>query len=182
MALLEILEAPHPILSKKARIVAPDEFGAPLERLIGDMAESMYAAPGVGLAAPQVGDPRRILVADPGDEDEANDGKRRRGAEFVAMINPTILQHEGALTWEESCLSVPEFYVDVKRYKRVLVAWQDVNGAPQERWYQDYPAIVIQHELDHLEGVTLLDRASRLKRSRYIARKKKVGASAELPV
>jgi peptide deformylase len=180
MALLEILEAPHPILSKKARPVRPDEFGPELERLVGDMAESMYAAPGVGLAAPQVGDARRILVADPGEEEEGRDGRRRRGEQFVAMVNPTLLEREGAMSWEESCLSVPEFYVDVQRFRRVKVAWQDLQGAPQERWYEDYAAIVIQHEMDHLEGVTLLDRASRLKRSRYIARKKKSGAQAEL--
>ena len=173
MALLDIIEAPHPILAAKAREVREDEFGPALEQRVADMAETMYAAPGVGLAAPQVSDSRRIIVADPGEEDRENDGKRRRGEQFVAMVNPRIVATEGTLLWEESCLSVPEFYIDVKRAKRIQVAWRDASGTPRERWFEDFPAIVIQHELDHLDGVTLLDKASRLKRSRYVSRKKK---------
>jgi peptide deformylase len=107
MALLPILSAPHPVLSAKARKVRPDEFGAELLRLLDDMAETMYAAPGVGLAAPQIGDSRRILVADPGFEGE--EGARRKGVDLVYMVNPEIIEASATkIKWEESCLSVPD--------------------------------------------------------------------------
>ena len=170
MSLLPILEAPDPILSRPAREVGMDEFGPDLQRFINDMAETMYAAPGVGLAAPQVGDGRRILVANlKGDVDEES------RADFVAMINPVIVERsEELICWEESCLSVPEFELDVDRNLRIRVTWKDVSGQSQEDWFEEFPAVVLQHEMDHLDGVTLLDRSSRLKRSRYVKRQKKL--------
>lgn len=173
MAILPILEAPHPILSKKARPVRDDEFTPALEKLLADMAETMYAAPGVGLAAPQIGDSRRILVADPGNQED-DDGEKH--LDLLLMVNPVIAERSREkITYEESCLSVPEYYLDVKRAKRIRVTWQDAKGAPQERWFEDFPAIVLQHEMDHLEGVTLLEHSSRLKRSRYLIRRRKRG-------
>lgn len=177
MALLDILEAPHPILSQKARPVRDDEFGAALVKLLDDMAETMYAAPGVGLAAPQVADSRRILVADPGFEGE--DGELRKGVELVHMVNPVITQRSKELIkWEESCLSVPEYEVGVKRNKTITVQWRDGQGEAHERVYDGFPAVVIQHEMDHLDGKTLLDHSSRLKRSRYLKRQIKARKQA----
>jgi peptide deformylase len=176
MALLPILSAPHPVLSAKARAVRPDEFGPPLLRLLDDMAETMYAAPGVGLAAPQVGDGRRILVADPGFEGE--EGQRRRGQDLVYMVNPEVIEASATrIKWDESCLSVPDLNQSVERSDRVVIRFQGADGATEERTYEGFAAVVMQHELDHLEGVTLLDRSSLLKRSRYLQKQKKKAAA-----
>ena len=171
MAILAILEAPHPILSRKAREVGAGEFNASLHQLLADMAESMYAAPGVGLAAPQVGDSRRILVADPGNQEDENGEKYQ---DLLMMVNPELIERSReTIIYEESCLSVPEYYIDIKRAKRIAVRWQDADGARREREFEDFAAIVIQHELDHLSGITLLEHSSRFKRSRYLLRRKK---------
>ena len=168
MAILNILKAPHPILSKKASPVPEQDFGPDLERFVMDMVETMYDAPGVGLAAPQVGRSQRILVADPGNDE----GKAPR--KLYKMINPSIIDHgKEKITYEESCLSVPAFYLKMKRYKRIHVQWQDAFGNLKKEWFEEFPAIVIQHEMDHLQGVTLLDRSSAFKRSRYISKRKK---------
>jgi len=171
MAILNIIEAPHPILSKRARPVRDDEFTDALRQQLQDMAETMYAAPGVGLAAPQVSDSRRILVADPGNQEDDNGEKH---ADLMLMVNPEIVaRSRDKITYEESCLSVPEFYLDIKRARRIQVRWQDGDGAVHERWFEGFPSIVLQHEMDHLNGKTLLEHSSRFKRSRYISRKKK---------
>ncbi len=169
MAVLDILTAPHPTLEKRARDVEPDEFGPDLERRVSDMAETMYAAPGVGLAAPQVNDARRLLVLDPGEKEE-------RGRRFFAMANPKILEHgEDFIDWNETCLSVPEFEIELRRWRRVKIGWQDPkDGAPREGWFEDYEAVIVQHELDHLDGTVLLDKASKFKRSWYLRRASKV--------
>ena len=171
MAILPILEAPHPILSRKTRLVEADEFNDALRQLLADMAETMYAAPGVGLAAPQVGDSRRILVADPGNQED-DDGEKV--LDLLLMVNPVIAERSREkITYEESCLSVPEYYLDVKRARRVQVKWLDGTGTAKERWFEDFASIVLQHEMDHLEGITLLEHSSRLKRSRYMIRRRK---------
>lgn len=175
MAVLEILTVPHPLLTKKCRPVEPQEFGPELKKFISDLAETMYAAPGVGLAAPQVGDLRRIIVADPGnskkEEDEAGRPTRPR---FVAMINPMIVEaSKEKMVYEEGCLSVPEFYTDLTRPKRALIRWLDEEGKPQQQWFEGYDAIVVQHEMDHLEGTVILDRASGFKRSRYLSKRQR---------
>ncbi len=175
MAVLEIIEAPHPILAKKARLVREDELGDALQKHLEDMAETMYAAPGVGLAAPQVSDSRRILVADPGFDDEET-GKTKKGVELVYMVNPEIVERDGKITWEESCLSVPEFYVEVNRAQRIKVRWTDAHGEQQEGVFEEFPAVVIQHEMDHLNGVILLDKATGFRRRRYIKKVKKARA------
>jgi len=175
VAILPILEAPHPVLSRKARAVQPEEFGSGLEILLSDMAQTMYAAPGVGLAAPQVGDSRRILVANLEGDEDAESQER-----LILMVNPEIIERsEEAITWEESCLSVPEYDLDVTRSRGIRVRWQDGMGGSHEDWFELFPAVVLQHEMDHLDGVTLLDHSSRLKRSRYIARQKKRRAQGE---
>ena len=169
MAILPILEAPHPALSTRARDVEPDEFGSELERHTSNMAETMYAAPGVGLAAPQVGDGRRILVANLKGDVDADSTK-----ELIVMINPVIIERSTRMIrWEESCLSVPGFDLNVDRHHRIHMEWFDVAGDAQKGWFEEFSAVVLQHEVEHLDGVTLLDHSSRLKRGRYMARRKK---------
>ena len=180
MALLPILEAPHPVLKKKAREVREDEFGAELAQHFEDMAETMYAAPGVGLAAPQVNDSRRILVADPGFDGE--DGEANKGEQLVYMANPVIVSRsKETITWSEACLSVPEYSQDIRRSKEIVVRFQDATGAEFERTFVDFPSVVIQHEMDHLDGVTLLEHSSRFKRNRYIQKQKKLQAGKGKP-
>ncbi len=175
MAILEIIEAPHPMLEKKAREVRSDEFGGALKVHVSDMAETMYAAPGVGLAAPQIGDSRRIVVLDPGEK--ANRGKR-----FFGMVNPRITERSNeTILWWETCLSVPELEVEVKRNKRITVVWQDaLDGSEQTAGFEEYEAVIVQHELDHLEGTVLLDRVSGFKRRRYIQRVARARKNKEL--
>lgn len=169
MAILDIITVPDPRLSQRARPVREDEFGETLEQRLRDMAETMYAAPGVGLAAPQVADLRRYLVADPADEEAGE----KRGAEYVAMVNPEILEtSEDTLRTEEGCLSVPDFWEHVTRPRVARIRWRDPTGESHERTFEGWPAVVIQHEIDHLYGTTLLDKVSRFKRSRYLRARK----------
>jgi peptide deformylase len=165
VAVLDIITAPHPVLELRAREVQDDEFGRALKQLTSDMAETMYAAPGVGLAAPQVSDPRRVVVLDPGEGDE-------RARRFFAMVNPKIVERSrDKIPWVETCLSVPEFEVEIQRNRRVKVVWRaPEDGSEVSGWFEEYEAVIVQHELDHLEGTILLDRASRFKRSRYMKR------------
>ncbi len=181
MAVLEILTVPHPALTRKCRLVGPDEFTDGLRTFISDLAETMYAAPGVGLAAPQVGDLRRIIVTDPGNakREEDESGKPRR-PRFAAMVNPVVLEaSRERILWEEGCLSVPDFNEDVARPRRVLIRWLDERGASHQNWFEDYDAIVVQHEMDHLEGTVILDKVSRLKKSRYLSRRLKARSRDE---
>jgi len=175
MALLTILEAPHPVLTAKAVEVTADEFNASLATLVSNMAETMYAAPGVGLAAPQVGDSRRILVANlKGDLDEDSRD------ECIVMINPVFLERsDEMIRWDESCLSVPEFDLDVDRHFRIRLKWRDVAGDEQEGVFEEFAAVVLQHEIDHLDGVTLLDKSSRRKKGRYLKKRKKFHRNRE---
>lgn len=170
MALLHIITVPDPRLSKPARPVRPDEFGAALDQKTRDMAETMYAAPGVGLAAPQVADLRRFLVADPAQEEEG----QRRGASFVVMVNPEITERSKETSrFEEGCLSVPDFWEKFERPNTVRIQWQDALGNPHEQVFEGYAAVVVQHEIDHLDGVTILDKVSRFRRSRYLRARQK---------
>ena len=184
MAVLGILTVPNPILAKKCRPVGPDEFGEDLQRFLSDLAETMYAAPGVGLAAPQVGDLRRIIVVDPGNSTkEQDEDGRPTNPRFCAMVNPVVLEaSKDKVVWEEGCLSVPDFNEDLARPRRVHVRWLDEFGRPQQRWFEEYDAVVVQHEMDHLEGTVILDHVSRLKKGRYLQRRSKVrvGREAEL--
>lgn len=162
MSTLPILTAPHPVLSRKARDVREDELGPELARLLSDMAETMYAAPGVGLAAPQVGDGRRVIVVD--------SGKRTPGTSgLLKMVNPKIIaRSREKITWDETCLSVPDFEVNVERHKNITVRWLTAEGEPKEADFHDFEAVIIQHELDHLMGTVLLDKVSAFRRSRYL--------------
>jgi peptide deformylase len=132
------------------------EFGATLGRLVDDLFDTMYAAPGIGLAATQVDAHERVIVADVSpDRDQP-----------LVLINPLILSREGESTVEEGCLSVPEIFDDVTRAARVRVRAQDRAGQFFERDFEDILAVCVQHELDHLEGKLFVDYLSDLRRER----------------
>ncbi len=165
MAILPILTAPNPILLRKARDVRDDEFGPALDALCDDMAATMYEAPGVGLAAPQIGDGRRIVVVDAGE---------KAGGVLIKMINPTIVARSAELIpWTETCLSVPEFDVEVDRAKHITVEWKTPDGQARRADFHEFEAVIVQHELDHLAGTILLDKVSAFRRSRYLSRAKR---------
>jgi peptide deformylase len=154
MALRTILEYPDPRLRTRARPVT--EFDASLNTLIEDMLETMYAAPGIGLAATQVDVHRRVIVID----------ISKDHSEPLVVINPEILAREGEASTEEGCLSVPGIFDDVKRAARIRLRSHDKTGVVLERDYDDILAVCIQHELDHLEGKLFVDYLSDLKRER----------------
>jgi peptide deformylase len=154
MALRTILEFPDPRLRTRARPVT--EFDAALGALIDDLLETMYAAPGIGLAATQVDVHQRVIVIDSSSD--------RSGQ--LTLVNPVILASEGEERTEEGCLSVPGIFDEVKRAAQVRVRAQDRTGAVFERDYDDILAVCIQHEMDHLEGKLFVDYLSDLKRER----------------
>lgn len=169
MALLKVLKAPNPILKKKARPVGEAEFGYELEEFVNSMLDTMYAENGIGLAAPQVGDLRRILVAEPRFKDEDPDG-----VPLFIMINPEItLRSDDMIGCEEGCLSLPGFLFPVPRHKKINVKWRTPTGEAMSRTLSDFHSIVVQHEMDHLDGVTLLDKASRPHRRKWLKGRKK---------
>jgi peptide deformylase len=155
MAKLQIRVYPDPALKKKAEPVT--EFDDSLRRLAADMAETMYANDGVGLAAPQVGVSRRFLVLDVGPTEE-------RGKNLLVLANPRILLSDGDVEWDEGCLSLPGMSVKVHRKAHVQVEAQDLNGQVFRIDADQLLAVAVQHEMDHLEGTLLLDHASALKR------------------
>ncbi len=154
MALLSILRYPDPRLHKVAQPVT--EFDPALKDLVRDMAETMYAAPGVGLAATQVDVHKQVIVID---ISEAHD-------ELQVLINPRILSEAGSQVCEEGCLSVPGVYEDVRRAERVLVEAHDVEGVVRTIDADGLLAVCIQHEMDHLKGRVFVEHLSRLKQSR----------------
>ena len=154
MALRTILEFPDPRLRKRAEAVT--RFDAELGILIDDMLETMYAAPGIGLAATQVDVHQRVIVID----------ISREHNEPLVLVNPEILAREGEASTEEGCLSVPNIFDEIKRAAKVRVRAQDRNGASFERDFDDILAVCIQHEMDHLEGRLFVDYLSDLKRER----------------
>jgi peptide deformylase len=166
MAVREIKKYPDPVLRKKtASVGAIDED---LCRLIDDMVETMHAAPGVGLAANQVGVPLQIAVIDIGDHEE--EGKKRP---LVVLINPEIVSQEGAVVAEEGCLSVPDFTEKVKRAARVKVRARDRAGKTFELEADGLMAKALQHEIDHLNGILFIDRLSPIKKSIFRRKLKK---------
>ena len=154
MSRLTILEYPDPRLRTRARPV--EQFDAALGKLIADMFETMYEAPGIGLAASQVDVHRRLIIMDVSDD----------RSQPLVFINPEILQREGAAKTEEGCLSVPGVFDDVERAARVRVRAQDQAGAVFERDLDGVVAVCLQHEMDHLEGKLFVDYLSDLKRDR----------------
>ncbi|MCK4621411.1 MAG: peptide deformylase [Desulfuromonadales bacterium] len=157
MALRKILHYPEPLLKKKSEPVT--EFNDELRQLAADMAETMYDAPGVGLAAPQVGILKRLIVIDCSASEEPND--------LLVAVNPEIVDTEGDSFEEEGCLSVPGFWANVKRAEKATMRYRDVEGNPHERTADGLLGICMQHETDHLEGILFIDRLSPLKRSLF---------------
>ncbi|MGD8810565.1 MAG: peptide deformylase [Gammaproteobacteria bacterium] len=172
MAVLPIITAPDPRLKVKCEPVA--QVDSAIARLMDDMLDTMYLAPGIGLAAPQVGVTKRILVIDV----SPKEGPR----EPIRMANPEIVWRSEALAiYEEGCLSLPEQYADVERPEKVRVRYLDEKGAAQEREAEGLMATCIQHEIDHLDGVIFVDHLSALKRKmilRKLTKQKKLEALA----
>ena len=164
MAILEIKKYPEKVLKQKALPVTA--FDQDLQSLIDDMVETMYAAPGVGLAAPQVGESRRLAVIDISSKEEE--------VPLLVLVNPVIVDSEGVIEFEEGCLSIPEYTTIVKRAEKVLVRAQDREGEAIEIEGTDLLAIALQHEIDHLEGILLIDRISPIKREFFKKRHKKI--------
>jgi peptide deformylase len=165
MSLRPILIHPDPRLRRAAAPVEAVDSG--LRGLVEDMFETMYDAPGIGLAAPQVGVMRRVFVMDCADRDEE--------PAPMALINPAILwRSEETCTAEEGCLSIPEVYEDVTRAARVRVAWTDLDGAGREREFAGRWAVCVQHEIDHLDGRLFIDYLGAVKRTLITSRMKKL--------
>ena len=158
-----ILTFPDPLLKQKSAPVTiiTDE----IIQLAKDMAETMYDAPGVGLAAPQIGVLQRVIVIDVAAKNEA--------PQLITVINPVVIHGEGETFEEEGCLSVPDFSANVKRYEQVVVKGLSLEG--QERiWHaNDLLAVAFQHEIDHLDGILFVDRLSPLKRDLFVKKSKK---------
>ena len=160
MAIRPIFETPDPVLRQISKPV--ETFDDELKTLVADMFETMYAAPGIGLAAVQVGVPIRLLVIDLQEPAEEGGEPVRDPRVF---INPEILWHSDTeVPYTEGCLSVPEQYAEVMRPDRIRAKWQDETGQAHEREIEGLLAVCLQHEMDHLEGILFIDHLSRLKR------------------
>lgn len=167
MSVLPILKYPDPRLK---RISAPvGSIDREIRILVDDMAQTMYAAPGIGLAAPQVGRLLRVIVVDV----SAQEG----GGEPLALVNPHIVRAEGEIDWEEGCLSVPDLLVEIPRKERLVVSGLDPSGKGMEIEASGLTAIAIQHEIDHLDGRLIIDRVSSLRRELY--RKRQLKAASQ---
>ena len=158
-----ILTYGQPILRQVARPV--QNLNGDLHQLIQDMVETMYAAPGVGLAANQVGSLHRVFVANPSEDHDP--------AKLLVIINPELVESQGDLVSEEGCLSIPEFRDEVWRARRVLVRGLDLHGEPIEVEAENTLARIFQHEIDHLNGVLFVDRLSPAKRDILLRKLKK---------
>lgn len=167
MAIRTILRYPDKRLRVKAETVTT--FDAELRALVDDMAETMYAAPGVGLAAPQIGVAKRVFVIDIAANDEPSD--------LRVFINPEFLQKQGVVTWEEGCLSFPGIHEELERAETVTVRAQDREGKSFELTATGLLAVALQHENDHLDGTLMIDRVSLLKRRMMDREMKKRSAS-----
>jgi peptide deformylase len=170
MALREIIILPDKrlrLVSAPAKSIDPE-----LRLLIDDMFETMYEAPGIGLAAIQIGVPERVIVMDLAKKDEPKEPR--------VFVNPQVLwRSDEKATYEEGCLSIPEFYEEVERSAKVRVKFLDVTGAEQELEASGLLATCLQHEIDHLDGVLFIDHISRLKRERVIKKFTKAAKRGE---
>ena len=174
MAILPIVHIPDPVLRRVSKPV--ERFDADLHRFLDSMLETMYDAPGIGLAAVQVGEPIRAVTIDCAKraDDEEGDEKRERKSgpgEPMFFLNPQIVaSSDERSTYEEGCLSIPDYYADVERPAAVTVRYQDREGRPQEIAADGILATCLQHEIDHLDGVLFVDHISRLKRQMVFKR------------
>ncbi len=169
MAILPILEAPDPRLRVKSTPV--ETVDDDLRTLIADMFETMYAAPGIGLAAIQVGVPKRVLVIDLQEEEDADGQPIRKPLVF---INPELSQPSDDLNvYNEGCLSVPDQYAEVERPATIRARWLDAQGSQHDEQIDGMLATCLQHEMDHLEGILFIDHLSRLKREMVLKKLEK---------
>ena len=153
---MQIVFVPDSRLRKTSRDVDESEFGEELEEHMSSMLTKMYGLQGAGLAGVQIGDLRRILVAD-------------IGGGPIIMVNPQFIEKsEEVVSFKEGCLSLPDFHLDVERSERVKVRFNTPLGEELEREFSGAEAVVVQHEMDHLDGVTLLEKVSRLKKNMYV--------------
>ena len=166
MARLQLRYYPEPILTTPAAEIT--EFDDDLVALVADMAETMYADNGVGLAAPQVGVSKRLLVMDCGDPDNPD------AASLYHFINPEILRRDGTILWDEGCLSFPGLTVEIERAEHIRVRAYDVEGHPFELELSGLEAVCVQHEIDHLDGITLVDRVGPIRRRGALQKWKKL--------
>jgi peptide deformylase len=163
MALLPIYETPDPILREISTPV--EKVDDDVRALISDMFETMYAAPGIGLAAVQVGVPKRLLVMDLQEPEDPDDPESKPVREPRVFINPEILSHsDHEVPYTEGCLSVPDQYAEVMRPDQIRARWLDEHGESHEEDLEGLLAVCLQHEMDHLEGVLFIDHLSKLKR------------------
>lgn len=175
MALLDIVLHPHPSLYTAAQEVTA--FDEALHTLLDNMAETMYEANGIGLAANQVDVLQRVIVIDPSPVDEE--------PQLIELVNPTIVHKEGQITWEEGCLSFPGVYEKVKRANACTVKYQDRHGNPHEISGEELLAVALQHEIDHIDGICFTQRMGPTKRKMLlkefarIQREKKLDAQRE---
>ena len=168
MTIRPILTVPNPILKQVSKPV--DKVTDETRALMDDMLETMYAAPGIGLAAIQLGVPLNVIVMD------LAKGEEKPNPQYY--INPEILEDvEELKPYEEGCLSVPDVFADIERSERVKLRYLDYNGKQIEEWAEGLYAVCIQHEMDHLKGILFIDYLSRLKRTRAV---KKVQKSEKL--
>jgi peptide deformylase len=165
----EVVKWPDPVLAKRGEDVTV--FDAKLKKLVEEMFESMYAAQGIGLAAPQIAISQRITVIDC--------SFKKNPDEKVVLINPEIVERMGKQVEEEGCLSLPEIREKVSRAAWVKVRAQDVNGDPIEVEGEELLARAMQHEIDHLDGILFIDRLSRLKRDLVVRKIKKLQKNGE---
>jgi peptide deformylase len=166
MAVREIRKYPDPVLKKRALPV--EDIDEALQRLIDDMLDTMYSAPGIGLAAPQIGESKRVIVVDV--------SAREEGRPLIVLINPELVKAEGRIESEEGCLSVPGYVSKIYRAEKVFIKGLDREGKPVEIEADGLLARALQHEIDHLNGILFIDRMSPIKREffrkRYLRRLK----------
>lgn len=163
MSVLEILKFPNPVLRKPAQEVA--RVDERIRELAARMVRTMHAEPGIGIAAPQVGVSERLIVVDLSIGEDPG--------QLLVLANPVIVFREGEIVMEEGCLSVPDLAEKVERSRKVVVHGIDMEGREVKVEGEDLLAVVLQHEVDHLDGILFIDHISRLKRSRYEAKRKK---------
>ena len=172
MTVLPIITLPDPLLRKPSAPI--ERIDADVRKLAADMLETMYAAPGVGLAAVQVGVPRRLIVLDTAKDEEP--------PQPLVLINPEIVTLGSELRQhEEGCLSIPDYYAEVERSANVRVKYLDANGKPQEVAAEGLLATCLQHEIDHLNGVLFIDHISKLKRDMVVKKFKKLARDRPPP-
>jgi len=165
MALREVLQFPDKRLREKSQPI--EQVTEEIRALAQDMLDVMYDEPGIGLAAPQVGVPVRLIVVD---TEWTEEGAERNP---LVLVNPEIVERSGTITWTEGCLSVPDFQADVERSERVRLDARDLDGGAVSIEAEGLRAVCFQHEIDHLDGLLFIDRISRLKREMYVRRRRK---------